>query len=188
VDVFLSLNCQKLLISYESLVLVQLIDEIKEDPIQLLPRGTDNIILRAKIRLLLGQFDGISKNYYSSLKSFGEDEDAVEKLNGDYKKLENLLAENNKGKKNPFFFDLDKPTIADISLLPNIRRFMICEDFELTKDLLNNLGLRNFPHLMKWYEALMKIEEVKESTVKPEVYKSFLERYKATGKFVFTLP
>lgn len=173
---------------HESLILVQLIDETKEDPIQLLPRGTDNIMLRARIRLMLEQLNGISKDYYGSVKSFGEDEDAVEKLNADYKKLENLLAENDKGKKNPFFFDQDKPTIADIALFPNIRRFMICEDFELTKDLFENLGLRNFPHFMKWYEALMNIKEVQEATVKPEIYRGFLERYKLTGKFTFTLP
>lgn len=173
---------------HESLVLAQLVDELEDGPVQLLPRGPENVVLRARIRLLLGQLDGISKNYYASVKSFGEDEDGVEKLHEDYKKLDKLLAENDNGKKNPFFFDQEKPTIGDLALFPNIRRFMLCEGFELTDELFKNLGLKEFAHLMKWYEALMGIKEVKENTVDAETYRRFLQRYKLTGKFTFTLP
>ena len=89
---------------YESGVLVEFVDELEEGKVQLLPKGKENIVLRAKLRAFTGKVDGLTKDFYPSIKSFGEDEDAVDRLRDAYKKMEELLCENDKGNKKTYFF------------------------------------------------------------------------------------
>ena len=173
---------------YESLSVAQYIDETEDGAIKLMPQGKENALLRAKIRAVMGRADDMTTNFYKAVKSFGEDKDGLELLRKSYVSFDQTLAENVRGKANPFFIDQEKPTFADVALFPHTRRLMIFEGTELCDGIFKTVNLKSLPNLMKWYNAMIGIKEVAENTVKQELFMSFLKRYKETKQFLFTLP
>ncbi len=153
-----------------------------------MPRGPDKTVLRAKVRAMMGRADSMTSNFYKAVKSFGADKEGLENLKKDFAAFEQTLAENEKGKKNPFFYDQERPTFADVALFPHTRRLMIGEGSETCDTIFKALNLKGMPHLMKWYNAMMGMKEVAENTVKPEIFLGFLKHFKETNKFLFTLP
>ena len=164
---------------YESMPVVNYLEEHTDS--FLLPK---DLMEKTRIRMMCSQIESHPSEFYTALKSFGKNKEAIKNLKTYYDKFEAKLAENKKGN---FFLDYEHPTMADVVLLPHFRRAVLFEGTECD-EVFKDIGFSQYPRLMKWMNDMMKYGEIEKHVVSKELWAKFLKYFKETGKFEFRMP
>ena len=164
---------------YESMPVVNYVEESTEN--LLLPK---DLIEKTKVRMLCSVIESIPTDFYTVLKSFGKNKDALKNLKTYYSKLEAKLGENKKGK---FLLDYEHPTVADIVLFVHFRRAVLFEGTECD-EAYKEINFSTYPKLMKWLDDMMHYGPIANHVVDKANWACFLKYFKDTTKFEFRYP
>ena len=135
----------------------------------------DNILLKAKLRIIIAKINTFITQFYRILKQdFGENLDITEEAKPILKDLEEWLSLNKDGE---FFVDQQIFTLADLALYPHLTRLLFMEGTEWGKvfDTLN--FHKNYPLLSKWQKVMNEQPDLKKWQMTEERFHAWLTYY-----------
>ncbi len=165
----------------DSLPIIMYLDEAYPDSgSRLFPGAEDSPLLKARLRELMGRAEEMCGLVSKFSSSQGKDKDSLAGLAKTLGWLESALEIS---VKNPFFEDQKKPTLADIMMIPHIRRLMLLQGLDswTTLDVYSKT-----PRLMRWYRNMLDLPEVAKNTASRKWYLAMCDWRAKTGQY--TLP
>lgn len=170
-------NCQELL--SESVPTCFYIDKTEVGTRKMMPSDP---ILVCKIEITIKKIDELVNEFYKILKN-PADKEPYENLKKCFKKIDSILSKNS---NNPFFYDLPEVTFADICAFPHLRRIILMKN-SVYDDASKLIDIESYLNIMKWYNSMIKLDEIKKVLIPEKPWHSILQRFKEKKTFMLAL-
>ncbi len=154
----------------ESVAICQYLDEVASTGLELMPK--EDTMLRARVRIVMSKIDTFYSDNYKVWTDLGKNKETSETLRKGLEWFNETLKENKT--RSPFFLDQPHVTIADILLLPMIRRMFLWEHTN-RYEAWAALRMYELPQLVRWYDNMMMLPEVCNTTVSKAAFVGWVD-------------